>query len=139
MRQLRDRDDLRVAVDAGYEGVLGQLTHAGREGQEVLRRELLVAEEHDLVLEPGPTDGRHGVVIEVGQVDPTDDGAERARDRRDGELDARGGLIADGHDSHTQLTGAALVLVSRNPITPASPPSRPMPAYLSPPKRAPGA
>src|SRR3546814_18081254 len=90
MRQLRDRDDLRVAVDAGYEGVLGQLTHAGREGQEVLRRELLVAEEHDLVLEPGPTDGRHGVVIEVGQVDPTDDGAERARDRRDGELDARG-------------------------------------------------
>src|SRR3546814_12633893 len=88
MRQLRDRDDLRVAVDAGYEGVLGQLTHAGREGQEVLRRELLVAEEHDLVLEPGPADGRHGVVIEVGQVDPTDDGAERAGDRRDGELAA---------------------------------------------------
>src|SRR3546814_13331046 len=83
MRQLRDRDDLRVAVDAGYEGVLGQPTHAGREGQEVLRRERLVAEEHDLVLEPGPTAGRHGVVIEVGQLDATDDGAERARDSPD--------------------------------------------------------
>src|SRR3546814_20824444 len=98
MRQLRDRDDLRVAVDAGYEGVLGQLTHAGRQGQEVLRRELLVAEEHDLVLEAGPTAGRHEVVIEVGQLDLTDDGAELARDRCDGAPEARGGWIADGQD-----------------------------------------
>ena len=52
VRQLRHRDDLRVAVDALHEGVLDRNTEAARERQEGVRIEVLVAEEHHEVLEP---------------------------------------------------------------------------------------
>ena len=67
-----------------HERVLDRLADAAGEGEELVGAELLVAEEHDEVLEPGAADLGDGLVGEVGrEVDAADLGAERARDRRD--------------------------------------------------------
>ena len=66
-----------------HERVLDRLADAPGEREERRRAELLVAEEHDEVLEPRPADLGHRLVGEVGrEVDAADLGAERAGDRR---------------------------------------------------------
>ena len=85
MRQLRDGDDLRVAVDAAHERVLHRLADALGKGEELVGPEVLVAEEHDEVVEPRAWRIAAMVVVGkvTGEVDAADLGAER---------------IAEGHD-----------------------------------------
>ena len=80
--QLRDRDDLGEAVDALHERVLDRLADAAREREELVGSELLVAEEHDEVLEPGRGGSRRPVSSSsiAREVDAADLGAERARE-----------------------------------------------------------
>ena len=84
--ELRDRDDVGVALESGHEGVAAERSDAAGEGEELVAVEDLVAEEHHLVLEPGLADGSRGLVVEVGELHAVDLGAERARDRSDVEL-----------------------------------------------------
>src|SRR3954447_20648956 len=51
--QLLHLDDLREAVEPFDERILDRRAHAPGEGHELRRRERLVAEEHDQVLEEG--------------------------------------------------------------------------------------
>ena len=87
--QLGHGDDVGVAVDAGHERVAGDLADGAGEGEELVRRQRLVAEEHDAVLEPGCADLRDGRVEVAGEVDAGDLGADRSGDRPHGELRAR--------------------------------------------------
>ena len=57
--------------------MLLQVAEATREGQLVLGGDVLVAEEDHLVLEEGALDLGEGGVVEVGQGDAADLGAER--------------------------------------------------------------
>ncbi len=84
VRQLAHGDDLGEALDALDERILDGLADAAREREEAFRRELLVAEEHDEVLEPRGADRGDDVVVELRrEVDARDLRAERARDRND--------------------------------------------------------
>ena len=85
VRELRDFDDLRVAVDAADEGVLDRVADAPGEREERVRVELLVAEEHHEMREPRPADLGHRLVRDVGrEVDAGDLGPERAGQGRHG-------------------------------------------------------
>ena len=90
VRELRDRDDLGVAVEALDERVLHRLADAVREGEELVGPEDLVAEEDDEVVQPRASDLGDDRVVELGrEVDPGDLGAECARDG----LDRDGGEV----------------------------------------------
>jgi hypothetical protein len=88
--QLGDGDDVGVAVETGHEGVASDLPDAAGEGEEALGAEVLVSEEHHLVLQPGGPDLGHHLVVEVrGEVDAGQLGADGTRDgaHRDGGRD----------------------------------------------------
>ena len=61
------------------------------EGHERVTVEMLVAEEHHEVPEPGGADLRHRLVVEIVQVHAADLRTERAGDRRDGDAAVLGG------------------------------------------------
>ena len=68
VRQLRHRDDLRVAVDALHERVLAPARRCGAaNARNASGIEVLVAEEDDEVLEPDATDLGDGGVVEVAR------------------------------------------------------------------------
>ena len=73
VRELRHGDDLGVAVDSRYEGVLHRRADTAGGGEEPIAVERLAAEEDDEVREPRLTDLSDDVVLEVlGQVDTAD-------------------------------------------------------------------
>ena len=79
--QLLHLDDLGEALDALHERVLDRLAHAARERHELRRRQRLVAEEDDLVLEQGLANLFRGNFPR--EIHPEDLRAERARDASD--------------------------------------------------------
>jgi hypothetical protein len=79
--ELLDLDHLRKSVDAFHEGVLDRRSHALRERHELRRRELLVAEKDDLVLEECFPNFLFGKFLR--KVDAEQLGAERSRDPAD--------------------------------------------------------
>src|SRR5271163_2500359 len=103
MLQLDDRGDLRKAVDALQERVFDRLADAAGEGEQFRRRQLLIAEEDHEMIEPGPADGHNLAIVEIGEVDAMDFGADRPGDRADFE-----GIAAQGQ-SPAALRNAALI------------------------------
>ena len=85
-----------MAVDARHHRMpLGRLAELAGEGDVLLRAEVLLGEEHDLVVEPGAADRRNGVGVELAcQVDTVDDGADVPGQGGDVELAL---LVDDGH------------------------------------------
>ncbi len=78
VRLLDDLEDLRIAVDALDEGVVGRLAEAPSDRHQIVEREVLVAEHDDDVLEEGAMDLRPGLVAEAAlEIDPADLGADR--------------------------------------------------------------
>ncbi|HEY7073605.1 MAG TPA: hypothetical protein VH479_26000, partial [Acidimicrobiales bacterium] len=68
-----------MAVDPRYDRVpLGGLPEARGEGQVRIGVQVLAGEEHDLAVEPHPTDGGHGGVVDGAQVQAPDLGADGA-------------------------------------------------------------
>src|SRR5664280_225382 len=72
----------------------GELAEPRREGLVAVGVEVLLGEEDDPSLEPGPADGVDGRVVEVAEIDAADDGADRAGKRRDVEFDVG---VGEGH------------------------------------------
>ena len=81
--ELLDLDDLGETGDWFYERVLDRPAHALGELHELRRRERLVVEEDDLVLEEGAPDRRDGLTRKLRQINAEDLGAQRAGDAPD--------------------------------------------------------
>lgn len=77
----QDLDDLGVAIDALDEGIFDGFAELLGEGQEGGGVEVfLVAEEDDEVVKEGLADGGDGGVVEGGEVDVVDFGADGTGD-----------------------------------------------------------
>ena len=61
-----------------HEGMMVDVAEALGEGDLLLGRDLLVAEEDDEMLEPGRLDLLERLVIDLGEVDAADLGSERS-------------------------------------------------------------
>ena len=90
--QLRDGDDVRVPVDPRHERVPGDRADALGEGEELVGAELLIAEEHHAVVQPGLAHIGQDLVADGGEVDPTELRTHRAGDRSDAERRVRTSL-----------------------------------------------
>ena len=78
--ELDHRNDLRKAFDAFDEGVFDHLAEALGEGEEFGRRQILVAEKDDVVLEPDLADFADDIVAGIGrEIDAQNFRADRAR------------------------------------------------------------
>jgi hypothetical protein len=78
---LQDGDDLRSIRQPLHEGIFDGLAEAPAEGEELGRRQALVPEEDDEVLEPGAAERPDRFLAGVPRkIDAGDLGAERARD-----------------------------------------------------------
>jgi hypothetical protein len=71
-------DHFGESFDALDEGIFDRLSQPAREGHELRRIELLLAEKNDLVLEKRLADFRSGEILR--KIDAEDLGAERPRD-----------------------------------------------------------
>jgi hypothetical protein len=76
--ELLHLDHFGEAVQAFDERILDRLAHAARERHELRRVELLVAEEHDLVLQECVSNGFF--IKAIRKIDADDFGAERSGD-----------------------------------------------------------
>ena len=95
LRELEHRGDQRALGQASELGILHRLPEAAREGELLVRRELLVAKEDDQVIEQRLADLRdHGSVERRGHVDPADLGAQRPARRHHLDVTIRPGLVA---------------------------------------------
>ena len=102
---VRDDVDLRMAVDEPapvlLDGRLVERAEAAAERGQVAVVELLIAEQHDGVIEPRPVDRREGGLVYRARVDATDFGAERGARRDDVDRGAGDGHIQYGTISNS--------------------------------------
>src|SRR5438132_1713173 len=78
---LEDFENLRVPLHPLHKGMMVDVAEALGEGDLLLGRDFLVAEEHDEVLEPGGLDFVEGLLVEVAEVGALDLRPERAGNR----------------------------------------------------------
>ena len=81
--QLDDRGDRRKAVEALEERILDGLADTPREGEKLRRGQALIAEEDDEMAQPRGADRRDLRIVEAGQVDVQNLGADRPGDGTD--------------------------------------------------------
>ena len=132
-----DRDHLGVIGDRLDERHRAVRTEPAAERDLPVGREVLAAEEDDLVVEDGAADLGDHVVVEVGrEVDAADHRAARARERLDGDVTGsacparRGGhrdqrldaLRVDGHPPSIRTSGDLPTEQVFDIVLPSSPP-----------------
>ena len=95
---LDDLEDIRILIHALDKGVVVDLAEPLGEGDLLLGRELLVAEEDDEMIEPGVIDLGERFIVDVCEIDAADQGAAGAGDGLN--LDASIGCLDPSRGCH---------------------------------------